>query len=241
MDVLNIIFVVLFVILILIGLVIAKSYRQKLSTVNGGARRSKHAEKYGGAGDVIIHISGASGSGKTFLGNQLKEEFGKKIVIKDLDELRDEHIKKTYDTSKGWSIDEVKYQKYIDDFVNKQKKPIIFVGLNDNPLGEKNIYYNVHSQYNFFIDIDDKITLKQKCIRFLTDDLPSHLGNQEINDIMHNNEFFIKQITKIIKNECSEKKTIKMNNKWKKDYEKQGYKFMSRENIFKNVSKILKD
>jgi len=50
---------------------------------------------------IIIHICGASGSGKTFLGNQLKEKFGKKIVVKDLDELRDEHIKKTYDTSKG--------------------------------------------------------------------------------------------------------------------------------------------
>ena len=70
------------------------------------------------------------------------------------------------------SIDEVKYQKFIDDFINKQKKPIIFVGLNDNILGTKNIYYNVHSQYNFYIDIDDKIILKQKCIRFITDDLP---------------------------------------------------------------------
>ena len=49
----------------------------------------------------IIHISGASGSGKTTLGNKLKEQFGKKIIVKDLDDLRDEHIKKTYDTSKG--------------------------------------------------------------------------------------------------------------------------------------------
>ena len=188
---------------------------------------------------IIIHICGASGSGKTFLGNQLKEEFGKKIVVKDLDELRDEHIKKTYDTSKGWSIDEVKYQKYIDDFVNKQKKPIIFVGLNDNPLGTKNIYYNVHSQYNFYIDIDDKVIVKQKCIRFLTDELPSHLDNSVINDIMNNNEFFIKQITKLIKNECSMEKMVKLNNKWKRDYKKQDYKFMSRENIYKSVVKIL--
>lgn len=30
-----------------------------------------------------------------------------------------------------------------------------------------------------------------------------------------------------------------MNNKWKKEYEKQGYKFMSRENIFKDVNKVL--
>jgi adenylate kinase family enzyme len=183
----------------------------------------------------IIHISGASGSGKTTLGNKLKEHFGKKIIVKDLDDLRDEHIKKTYDTSKGWSIDEIKYQKCIDDFIDKQKKPIIFVGLNDNPLGTKNIYYNVHSQYNFYIDIDDKIIVKQKCIRFFNDDLPSHFDNEVINDIMNNNEFFIKQITKLIKNECNLKKTIKMNNKWRKDYEKQGYTFMSRENIFKHV------
>ena len=188
---------------------------------------------------IIIHICGASGSGKTFLGNQLKEKFGKKIVVKDLDELRDEHIKKTYDTSKGWSVDEIKYQKFIDDFVNKQKKPIIFVGLNDNILGTKNIYYNVHSQYNFYIDIDDKIIVKQKCIRFLTDDLPSHLDNSVINDIMNNNEFFIKQITKLIKNECSMEKMVKLNNKWKRDYKKQDYKFMSRENIYKSVVKIL--
>lgn len=126
--------------------------------------------------------------------------------MKDLDDLREKHIEKTYDTSKGWSIDEVKYQKFIDDFINKKKKPIIFVGLNDNPLGIKNIYYNLHSQYNFYIDIDNKIIVKQKCIRFLTDELPSTLGNQEINDIMNNNEFFIKQITKLIKNECSEEK-----------------------------------
>ena len=48
-------------------------------------------------------------------------------------------------------------------------------------------------------------------------------------------------ILKEIKKDCSAKETIKMNNKWKKDYVKQGYKLMSRENIFKNVSKILKD
>jgi hypothetical protein len=141
----------------------------------------------------------------------VKEKFGKKIVVKDLDELRDEHIKKTYDTSKGWSIDEVKYQKFIDDFVNKQKKPIIFVGLNDNILGIKNIYYNVHSQYNYYIDIDDKVVLQQKCIRFLTDELPSSLGNQEKNDIMNNNDFFIKQITKLIKRKI-ELKNYKYNN-----------------------------
>ena len=37
-----------------------------------------------------------------------------------------------------------------------------------------------------------------------------------------------------------QKNTIKLNTKWRKDYKKQGYKFLSRENIFKNVIKILK-
>ena len=81
----------------------------------------------GGGKKIVIHISGPSGAGKTTLGNKLQEKFGNKIVVKDLDNLRDEHINKTYDTSKGWSVDEVKYQKFIDDYISKQNKPIIFV------------------------------------------------------------------------------------------------------------------
>ena len=41
------------------------------------------------------------------------------------------------------------------------------------PLGTKNIYYNVHSQYNYYIDIDDKVLLKQKCLRMLTNEIPN--------------------------------------------------------------------
>jgi hypothetical protein len=35
------------------------------------------------------------------------------------------------------------------------------------------------------------------------------------------------------------KEMVKLNKKWKKDYKKQGYTFMSRENIYKSVVKIL--
>lgn len=62
-------------------------------------------------------------------------------------------------------------------------------------------------------------------------------------DLVKNNEKIVKEFTKAIKIECSTKQTIKQtikqNNKWKKDYEKQKYKFMSRENIYKSVVKIL--
>jgi deoxyadenosine/deoxycytidine kinase len=194
----------------------------------------------------IIHISGASGSGKTFLGNQLKESFGKKIIVKDLDELVDKFIKDFYGNKKWTYIDENEYQKYIDTFIDKQKKPIIFVGLNDNnnPKVERFIqnkikkYYDLHSQFNYYIDIDDMIILKQKCLRTLD---AIRNDKMAMDDLVNNNERFLEMIVKEIKKDCSAKETIKMNNKWKKDYEKQGYKLMTRENIFRNVSKILKD
>lgn len=187
---------------------------------------------------LIIHISGASGSGKTTLGNKLKEQFKSKIIVKDLDILRDEFIKEFYGNKKWTYIDENEYQSYIDSYINKQKKPIIFVGLNDNTVygKNKNLYYNVHSQYNYYIDIDDMIIVKQKCIRLLND---IQTDKMAMEDLIKNNEKFVKKFTEAIKIECSAKQTIKQNNKWKKDYEKQGYKFMSRENIYKSVVKIL--
>lgn len=187
---------------------------------------------------LIIHISGASGSGKTTLGNKLKEQFKSKIIVKDLDILRDEFIKEYYGNKKWTYIDENEYQSYIDSYINKQKKPIIFVGLNDNTVygKNKNLYYNVHSQYNYYIDIDDMIIVKQKCIRLLND---IQTDKMAMEDLIKNNEKFVKKFTEAIKIECSAKQTIKQNNKWKKDYEKQGYKFMSRENIYKSVVKIL--
>jgi hypothetical protein len=46
-------------------------------------------------------------------------------------------------------------------------------------------------------------------------------------------------VTKSAKDECSASKTIALNKKWSKDYKKMGYIFMSRENIYKKVSKLL--
>jgi adenylate kinase family enzyme len=118
---------------------------------------------------IIIHISGASGSGKTFLGNRIKEKLKNNCIVKDLDDLRDEFINKFYGNKKWTYIDDYEYQQYINDYINKQKKPIVFVGLNDNTIYGKNkkLYYNLHSQYNYYIEIDDMTIVKQKCLRLL--------------------------------------------------------------------------
>ena len=192
---------------------------------------------------LVIHVSGPSGSGKTTLGNKLKEIFGNRIVVKDLDKLLDEHLE-DYFGKKSFTyndINEDAYQEYIDDYINKQNKPIVFVGLNDNFIDfypkRENIYYNVHPDYKYYIDIDDSIIVKQKCLRFL-DNIKEDVNL--MNDLVSNNNKFIKQISKAINTECNAKYILKWVDKWKKDYAKQGYQFMSRENILKEVSKVLK-
>ena len=45
----------------------------------------------------IIHISGPSGAGKTTLGEKLTKRFGKKITVKDIDDLRRDFIRYYYD------------------------------------------------------------------------------------------------------------------------------------------------
>jgi len=66
---------------------------------------------------TIFHISGNQGSGKTTLGNKLKN----KVIIIDFDELYGE-FKNTKKRS---------YQKYIYDFIKSHRnKNIIFTGLN---------------------------------------------------------------------------------------------------------------
>ena len=191
---------------------------------------------------LIIHISGASGSGKTTLGNKLKEEFKSKIVVKDLDDLRAEFIKSHYGKKFNWEkFDSKLYQAFLDEYILSQKKPLILVGLNHMFWHNKKLYYNVHSQYNYYIDIDDMLIVKQKCIRFLTDELKDMVTKNKaiIRDITEDNEKFVRLIKENIERECGTKETLKINKMWKKDYEKQGYKFISRENIYKSVVKIL--
>jgi len=189
--------------------------------------------------NLIIHISGASGCGKTTLGNKLKDTFGKKITVKDLDDLRDEFIKSFYGAKKWTYINEEKYQEYIDTFIDKQKKPLIFVGLNDNKVYGKNksLYYDLHSNYNYYIDIDDRLILKQKCSRLLNDIQHDKIA---MKDLIENNHSFVKMFSQAVKRECNAKENTRINNRWRKDYKKRDYKFMSREGIFKNVSRILK-
>lgn len=193
---------------------------------------------------MIIHISGPSGSGKTTLGNKLKKKNGKKIVVEDLDDLRAKFVKKHYGGyDKIWSKKNFKwnknaYQKWIYDFINKQKKTIIFVGLNHMPWWDKNLYYDLKSDYNFYIYISNDKIWEQKCLRFINDVFSIHIKDV-LKDIKKNEKKTIKDLQKRFQFECGYKKMEKQNTIWNKDYKRQGYKCMTNDKIYKEVSKLL--
>lgn len=191
---------------------------------------------------MLNQFCGPSGSGKTTLGNKLKEQFKSKIIVKDLDDLRDEFIGNHYSEKFSWKkFDSNAYQVFLDKYILSQKKPLILVGLNHMFWHNKKLYYDVHSRYNYYIDIDDMLIVKQKCIRFLTDELKNMVIESEsiIRDITENNEKFVRLIKKNIERECGTKETKRINNMWNKDYSKQGYKFDTKDNIYKSIVKIL--
>lgn len=198
----------------------------------------------GGNNDnLIIHISGPSGAGKTTIGKILKEKFDNKIIVKDIDEMLGEFTNDEYSENFDWKyFDSSKYQLFINKFINKQKKPIIFIGPNHMFWHDKKLYYDMHSQYNFYIKIDDMVVIKQKCLRFTNDGIQDMMANKNIiNDITKHNKKFLKLMKDMIDGECGISYTKKLNKMWNRDYEKQGYKFMSREKIIKQTSIIVQN
>ena len=133
----------------------------------------KKTKKYVKNNNLIIHISGCSGAGKTTLGEKLLEKFSDKIIVKDLDNLRSEFLKEEYKNKKMDEIkkeiwNEGKYQQWIDNYIDKNKdKPIVLVGLNSIPWVNKFSYYNMHSKHNFYINLDFDTIFKQRCSRFM--------------------------------------------------------------------------
>lgn len=193
----------------------------------------------GGALKTIIHISGPSGAGKTTLGNKLKYKYDNKIIVKDIDDLRHDFIKIEYPKFKIDKWNAEKYQSFIDNFIKKNsKKPIVFVGLNHMPWWNKRLYYDMHPEHKFYIKLDTKTVFKQKCGRFIEDVFIKN-KEQMLNDIVNDEKTTVKHISNSYKNECSYEKTKKMNEIWNNDYKLQGYKFLTRDQIFDNICDIL--
>ena len=192
----------------------------------------------GSSKKIIIHISGCSGAGKTTLGNKLKKTYGNKIVVMDIDILRHKFIQKEYGKQPIKKFNKEKYQAYIDNYILQQHRPLVFVGLNIMPWWHKNLYYNMHPNYKFYIKLDNDTIFTQRCSRFINDVFIEHKKELINNLIKDDNK--LTDIYKFgLKNECNYKTIIKMNDIWNKDYKEQGYKFLSQEEIFNEILKII--
>lgn len=225
---------------------IKMSYQTVYSVNKSMYTKLRYTIMFGG-GNIIIHISGASGAGKSTMGNKLKKKFKDHIVVKDIDDLRHDFVDDTYGgydefDKTGISWDHKAFQSYIDKYVNKQTKPLIFVGLSTLPWEQisETIYYDMHADYNYYIQIDDMEVVKQKCIRFITKRLPKIIKSESTKQrLVSENEETVEGLKDLIEYECGADETLKMNKLWNKDYEKFGYQFMPHERIFESVSKIL--
>jgi hypothetical protein len=183
----------------------------------------------------IIHIAGASGAGKTTLGNRLKASFGDRIVVKDLDDLRDQFIADWYDGERVRDFDRDAYQDYIDNFIRSNKfKPLVFVGLNEMPWWHKNHFYDLHATDKHYIDLPDVTILRQACRRLLL-----NLANseQDMQFLVDHNAKFIDNVTQALKDECDMDKIVSNSKRWADAFRAQGYQFSTADEIFNKVSR----
>lgn len=194
---------------------------------------------------IIIHISGASGSGKTTLGNKLKETFGSKIIVKDLDDLFNEYVTK----NKIENLKIITYEKYLSDYIKHQNsnKILILVGLNINLLNYRkrisNDYYKIipNPIYKFYINLPIKIMLNARFERFwfffcntLQKDKP-----KIFKDLIKNQTTTINEINDIVKEELDFTRAIIDTKMWDNYFRNADYKFYNRDKIFNIVSKII--
>lgn len=112
--------------------------------------------------NLIIHISGPQGAGKTTLGNKIYKKYNNLIYVKDLDDLYDEFNNQQ----------EIKnYQIFINLFIKEHlNKPLIITGLSaERCKGEMDdkddVFYRIDTKYKYFIKIDEEDILKQRFFR----------------------------------------------------------------------------
>jgi len=100
----------------------------------------------------------------------------------------------------------------------------------------KTHYYDLHTDHKFYIDLDTNIIFKQLCARLFKD---FSIDDIMLSDLIKDNKTALKHIKSDISNQCNYDKNVKMNNIWNNSYKKQGYVFLSRDNIFKKISQII--
>jgi len=212
---------------------------------------------------MIIHIAGPSGAGKTTLGNKLKKKYGKKITVKDLDDIRDDF--KAYHIKKGTSFElfrknfKKNYQLFLDNYINEHNKKILIItGINTYINDERFAYkghdafkikykLNTRADHKFCIDLPADEILKQRWyreydmfVKYTCVDLKE--SKDRLYEMSVKNEGKPFSENRIIPDfewlfdRILHKRQIE---NWNVFYKKEGYAFLDRESIYKKVVRII--
>jgi len=185
----------------------------------------------GGVKKILIHVTGFTGSGKTTLGSELNKKYENKIYVKDFDDLYGEFTNQT---------EIIDYQIYMNKFIDEHNdKPLILVGLDadlclgpiENP---KMNGYNIDTKYKFYIDIDIETNLQQWFYRQI-----EKLYNRKkwfYENWLKDNKSIQNKLFRFV--DLNERKETSFH--CDELYKSKGYKFMSYNEIMKEIMNILK-
>lgn len=181
---------------------------------------------------VLIHIMGPTGSGKTTLGKLIKKKYPY-ILVKELDEIFHDlpslYHKQYIKINNKYNFYKDYFKKGINKFISDNKDTIIiftgFAGYNNE--NKKPQYIDIDAKYKFYIDKPEIEILKQRFNRY-------------IDDINSRREYYFDRTLNekplVIDFDIWKKKINSNNIKYFKNND---YKFMNKEDIYKNVIKIL--
>jgi len=128
---------------------------------------------------MIIHISGTPGSGKTTLGEQLKEKYKDKIIVYDTDEFIQHHNKagkKLSEIEKSSTVEEYKkaWLEILGNEINKfiSKHPnriIVFTGILSNFSPDDTIY-EIQADHKYRLNVPLNEIMRRYYMRLCNDE-----------------------------------------------------------------------
>ena len=187
--------------------------------------------------NIIIHISGFPGSGKTTLGDKIQQMF-KNIIVYDTDEFIQHHTKegkKLLELEKNKKIKEYKtlwkntIQNKINEFISKyQNKIIVFVGSLDN-FAPSNTIYNIKADYKFLLDIPLDELMKRYYLRIYL---------EEQNRTKEKSKDYWKKISKGVYYINDTESIIKEHSEYNKWHKNNKYTFLNDQKIINKIDQI---
>ena len=193
--------------------------------------------------NIIIHVSGYPGSGKTTLGEKL-EKLYKNIIVYDTDGFIQHHTKegkqllkiekdilnnkKTNKDYKDLWKKTIKNQ--IDKFISKYNtKIIVFVGSLDN-FAPPNTIYNINANYKFVLDVPLNELMKRYYLR---------ISQMEQKSTKKQSENYWNNLSKGIYHIQGSDDMIKDHKKYNEWHKKHDYIFLDDKDIIKKINDII--